>query len=54
MPEPLIDLNTVLSEISAKFINQATGKDVDETLDLQADMDLVKEQTDKEYHSVVL
>ena len=50
MPEPLIDLNTVLSEISAKFINQATGKDVDETInDLQADMDLVKEQTDKEY-----
>ena len=50
MPEPLIDLNTVLSEISAKLINQATGKDVDETInDLQADMDLVKEQTDKEY-----
>ena len=50
MPEPLIDLNTVLSEISAKFINQATGKDVDETInDLQANMDLVKEQTDKEY-----
>lgn len=50
MPEPLIDLNTVLSEISAKFINHATGKDMDDTIeDLQADMNLVKEQTDKEY-----
>ena len=50
MPEPLIDLNTVLSEISAKFINQATGKDIDDTInDLQTDMDLVREQTDKEY-----
>ena len=42
MPEPLIDFNTVLSEITAKFINQATGKDMDKTLD---DM----QQTDKEY-----
>ena len=50
MPEPLIDPNTVLSEISAKFINQATGKDIDDTInDLQTDMDLVREQTDKEY-----
>lgn len=50
MPEPLIDFNTVLSEITAKFVNQATGKDIDETLeDLQTDVDLVKEQTDKEY-----
>lgn len=50
MPEPLIDLNTVLSEISAKFINQATGKDIDDTInDLQTDMNLVREQTDKEY-----
>lgn len=48
MPEPVIDLNTVLSEISAKLINRATGKDVDEILeDLQADMDKVREQTDK-------
>ena len=38
MPEPLIDLNTVLSEISAKFINQATGKDIDDTInDLQTE-----------------
>lgn len=50
MPEPLIDLNTVLSEISAKFINQTTGKDIDDTInDLQTDMNLVREQTDKEY-----
>lgn len=50
MPEPLIDLNTVLSEISAKFINQATGKDMDEAIEgLQTDMNLVREQTDKEY-----
>lgn len=50
MPEPLIDFNTVLSEITAKFINQATGKDVDKTLDdMQVDMDLIKQQTDKEY-----
>ena len=50
MPEPLIDFNTVLSEITAKFVNQATGKDIDETIeDLQTDVDLVKEQTDREY-----
>jgi hypothetical protein len=50
MPEPLIDFNTVLSEITAKFVNQATGKDIDETIeDLKTDVDLVKEQTDREY-----
>lgn len=50
MPKPLIDFNTVLSEIAAKFVNQATGKDIDETIeDLKTDVDLVKEQTDKEY-----
>lgn len=50
MPEPLIDFNTVLSEITAKFINRATGEDMDKTLDdMQVDMDLIKQQTDKEY-----
>ena len=50
MPEPLIDFNTVLSEITAKFINEATGKDIDETIgDMQANMDIIKQQTDKEY-----
>ena len=50
MPKPQIDFNTVLSEIAAKFVNQATGKDIDETIeDLKTDVDLVKEQTDKEY-----
>lgn len=50
MPEPLIDFNTVLSEITAKFVNQATGKDIDETIeDLKTDVDLVKEQTDRSY-----
>ncbi|MEL5894177.1 hypothetical protein AAE250_11800 [Bacteroides sp. GD17] len=50
MPEPLIDFNTVLSEITAKFINEATGKDIDETIgDMQVNLDLIKQQTDKEY-----
>ena len=50
MPEPLIDFNTVLSEITAKFINQATGKDMDKTLDdMQVNLDIIKQQTDKEY-----
>ena len=50
MPEPLIDLNTVLSEITAKFKSEATGKDIDDILDeTQTNLDLIKEQTDKEY-----
>ena len=50
MPEPLIDFNTVLSEITARFINQATGKDMDKTLDdMQVHLDIIKQQTDKEY-----
>ncbi len=50
MPEPLIDFNTVLSEITAKLINQATGKDMDKTLDnMQVNLDIIKQQTDKEY-----
>lgn len=50
MPEPLIDFNTVLSEITARFINQATGKDMDKTLDdMQVNLDIIKQQTDKEY-----
>lgn len=50
MPEPLIDFNTVLSEITTKFINQATGKDMDKTLDdMQVNLDIIKQQTDKEY-----
>ena len=50
MPGPVIDLNTVLSEITAKFVNQATGEDIDSVIDdLQVDMDLVREQADREY-----
>ena len=50
MPEPLIDFNTVLSEITAKCINQSTGKDMDKTLDdMQVNLDIIKQQTDKEY-----
>lgn len=50
MPKPLIDLNTVLSEITAKFKSEATGKDIDDILkDTQTSLDLIKEQTDKEY-----
>lgn len=50
MPEPLIDFNTVLSEIKAKFINEATGDDINTVIDdMQANMDIIKQQTDKEY-----
>lgn len=55
LPEPNIDLNPENSEIKAKFISEATGKDVDEEFTtisdnirkLVKDVDKVKEQTDK-------
>ena len=50
LPQPNIDLNPEESVIKAKFVSEATGKDVDKTLDdMQVDMDLIKQQTDKEY-----
>lgn len=50
MPKPTIDLNTVLSEITAKFKTEATGENIEEILkDTQTNLDLIKEQTDKEY-----
>lgn len=50
LPEPRIDLNPEKSTIKAKLVSEATGKDVDETFkSLQADMDLVREQADREY-----
>lgn len=50
MPKPLIDFNTVLSEITAKFINQATGESLEDIVNgLQEAFDLVKAQVDKEY-----
>ncbi len=50
LPEPSIDLNPEKSTIKAKLVSEATGKDVDETFNsLQADMNLVREQADREY-----
>lgn len=50
LPEPSIDLNPENSTIKAKLVSEATGKDVDETFNsLQADLDLVREQADREY-----
>lgn len=50
LPQPNIDLNPEESIIKARLISEATGKDVDDMInDVQADLDLIKEQTDKEY-----
>lgn len=50
LPKPVIDLNTEQSEICAKFISVATGKSFDDMFkDIQVNLDLIKEQADKEY-----
>lgn len=50
LPQPNIDLNPEESIIKARLISEATGKDVDDMInDVQANLDLIKEQTDKEY-----
>ena len=50
LPQPNIDLNPEESIIKAKLISIATGKDIDTVLeDMQDRINLVKEQTDKEY-----
>lgn len=50
LPQPNIDLNPEESIIKARLISESTGKDVDDIInDVQVDLDLIKEQTDKEY-----
>lgn len=50
LPQPNIDLNPEESIVKARLISEATGKDVDDMInDVQANLDLIKEQTDKEY-----
>lgn len=50
LPQPKIDLNPTESIIKAKFISEATGKDIDNVLDdMKVNLDLIKSQTDKEY-----
>lgn len=50
LPQPNIDLNPEESVIKAKLISEATGKDLDTTLDeMNTDLRLIKQQTDKEY-----
>ncbi|WP_203558710.1 hypothetical protein [Bacteroides sp. 51] len=50
LPQPKIDLNPEVSTIKAKFISEATGKNYDDIIDtLQTNVDIVREQADKEY-----
>lgn len=50
LPSPKIDLNSEESEICAKFISSATGRDFDEALNgLKVDVEAIKNQTDKQY-----
>lgn len=50
LPQPNIDLNPEDSVIKAKLVSEATGKEIDETIgDMQVNLDLIKQQTDKEY-----
>lgn len=50
LPEPYIDLNPTDSVIRARYINEATGKDLTDEMDsVKADVALVRQQTDKEY-----
>lgn len=50
LPQPNVDLNPEESIIKAKLVSEATGKEFDTVIDdMQADMDLIKQQTDKEY-----
>ena len=50
LPQPNIDLNPEESVIKAKLISEATGKDVDTALgEIQGNLDIIKQQTDKEY-----
>lgn len=50
LPQPNIDLNPEESVIKAKLVSEATGKDVDTALgEIQGNLDIIKQQTDKEY-----
>lgn len=50
LPQPSIDLNPEESVIKAKLVSEATGKDVDTALgEIQGNLDIIKQQTDKEY-----
>ncbi len=50
LPKPIIDLNTEQSEICARIILQANGKDLDDVInDLGIDIEAIKKQTDKQY-----
>nr|DAV78510.1 MAG TPA: tail protein [Caudoviricetes sp.] len=50
LPAPKIDLNPDESRICAKFISVATGKDLEDSIkDIEVNLGIVKEQTDKEY-----
>lgn len=50
LPEPKIDLNPQKSIIKAQLISEATGRDVEDILnDMQDDLDIVKDQTDRSY-----
>lgn len=50
LPEPKIDLNPEDSVIKARLISEATGKDIDSVIDdMQTNMNIIKQQTDKEY-----
>lgn len=50
LPQPNIDLNPEESVIKAKLISEAAGKDVDTALgEIQGNLDIIKQQTDKEY-----
>lgn len=50
LPTPKIDLNPEKSTIRAKFISEATGEDIEETVNsLGVDVEAIKRQTDKQY-----
>lgn len=50
LPQPNVDLNPEESIIKAKLVSEATGKEFDTVIDdMQVNMDLIKQQTDKEY-----
>lgn len=50
LPAPEIDLNPDESRICAKFVSVASGMDIEESIrQMEVDLDMVKEQTDKEY-----
>lgn len=50
LPQPNVDLNPEESIIKAKLVSEATGKEFDTVIDdMQVDLDIIKQQTDKEY-----